>query len=47
MVIGSIVNGGSYTPTPGRTYSYSAGTSRGGFGRSFSSSSSHVSSAGE
>ena len=47
MVLGSIVNGGSYAPTPGRSYSFSSGTSRGGFGRSFSSSSSHGSSAGE
>ena len=37
MVLGSIVNGGSYTPAPGRSYSFSSGTSRGGFGSSFSS----------
>jgi len=32
-VPGSVVGGGSYTPTPGRSYST---TSRGGFGSSFS-----------
>lgn len=37
--IGSAVSGGSYAPVPG--HSYSSGTSRGGFGRSFSSGGSH------
>lgn len=41
---GSVVGGGSYTPTPGRAYST---TSRGGFGSSFSSGGSHSSGAGE
>ena len=47
MILGSMVSGGSYTPAPGRSYSYSAGTSRGGFGRSFSSSSHGSSGGGE
>ena len=33
--IGSFVSGGSYAPTPGHSYSFS-GTTRGGFGSSFS-----------
>ena len=37
--IGSVVTGGSRTPIAG--HSYSAGTSRGGFGRSFSSGGAH------
>jgi hypothetical protein len=44
--LGSIVSGGAYTPQPGHTYSAggsrgvsSSGTSRGGFGSSFSGSS--------
>ncbi len=37
--IGSLVNGGSTAPLSG--HSYSTGTSRGGFGRSFSSGGSH------
>ena len=39
--VGSVVSGGSFTPVPG--HSYSSGTSRGGFGRSFSSGGSHAS----
>ena len=54
--IGSQVGGGSYSPTPGRSYTTRSGvTTRGGFGSSFSeggshsssSSSGHGSSAGE
>ncbi len=41
---GTVVGGGSYTPTPGCAYST---TSRGGFGSSFSSGGSHASGAGE
>jgi len=52
--LGSIVSGGSYAPVAGHSYSpssrafstSSSGTSRGGFGSSFSSSSSHGSSGG-
>lgn len=35
--IGSVANGGSYAPVAGHSYSFSSGTSRGGFGSSFSS----------
>jgi hypothetical protein len=35
---GGIVSGGSYTPLAGHSYSFSSGTSRGGFGSSFSES---------
>ncbi len=35
--IGSLVGGGGYTPAAGHSYSFSGGTSRGGFGSSFSS----------
>ena len=42
--IGSIASGGSYAPATGHSYSFSSGTSRGGFGSSFSS---HGSSGGE
>ena len=34
--IGSIVSGGSYAPLSGHSYSVSSGTTRGGFGSSFS-----------
>src|ERR1700760_1992983 len=36
-VPGSAVTGGSYTPSTGHSYSTTTGTSRGGFGSSFSS----------
>lgn len=42
--IGSVVSGGSRTPVVG--HSYSTGTSRGGFGRSFSSGGAHGDGAG-
>jgi hypothetical protein len=51
--LGSYVNGGSYTPLAGHSYSTSArgmsasGTSRGGFGSSFSSSGGHGGGGGE
>ncbi len=35
--IGSTVSGGSFTPLSGHSYSLTSGTSRGGFGSSFSS----------
>ena len=41
--IGSVVNGGTTTPLAGHSYS---STTRGGFGRSFSSGGSHGSSSG-
>ena len=48
--IGSIVSGGSTSPVSGRTYvngsGVRSGTSRGGFGRSFSSGGSHSSEGG-
>ncbi len=34
--LGSVVGGGGYTPAAGHSYSFSSGTSRGGFGSSFS-----------
>jgi hypothetical protein len=34
--VGSTVSGGGYTPEAGRSYSLTNGTSRGGFGGSFS-----------
>jgi hypothetical protein len=40
--IGSQVGGGSYSPTPGRSY-----TTRGGFGSSFAEGGSHANSSGE
>jgi hypothetical protein len=40
--LGSQVGGGSYSPTPGRSY-----TTRGGFGSSFAERGSHSSSSGE
>ena len=40
--LGSQAGGGSYSPTPGRSY-----TSRGGFGSSFAEGGSHSSSSGE
>ncbi len=43
--LGSLVGGGSYAPLAG--HSYSSGTTRGGFGSSFSSSSGGHGSAGE
>lgn len=39
-ILGSIVSDGSYSPTAGHSYSFSSGTTRGGFGSSFSSHSS-------
>lgn len=38
--LGSTVTGGSYSPASGHSYSTTTGTSRGGFGSSFSSHSS-------
>lgn len=35
--LGSSVSGGSFTPASGHSYSLTSGTSRGGFGSSFSS----------
>ena len=35
--LGSTVSGGDYTPVSGHSYSLTSGTSRGGFGHSFSS----------
>jgi hypothetical protein len=35
--LGSTVSGGSFTPASGHSYSLTSGTSRGGFGSSFSS----------
>ncbi len=49
--LGSMVGGGGYVAAPGRTYANSAGarsgTSRGGFGSSFSSGGSHGGGSGE
>lgn len=46
--LGNVVGGGSYTPVDGRSYTTRSGvTTRGGFGRSFSSSGSHGNGAGE
>ena len=43
--LGSVVGGGSYYPDPSRSYvNRSGATTRGGFGRSFSSGGSHSSS---
>jgi hypothetical protein len=40
--IGSVVGGGSYAPSPGRSYTTRSGvTTRGGFGNSFSEGGSH------
>ena len=39
--IGSIVSGGSFAPSAGHSYSFSSGTTRGGFGSSFSGDSAH------
>ena len=42
--IGSVVGGGSYAPSPGRSYTTRSGvTTRGGFGSSFSEGGSHSS----
>ena len=52
--LGSVVNGGSYAPVPGHSYgnvrggsTSVSGTSRGGFGGSFSSSGGHGGGGGE
>jgi hypothetical protein len=34
---GSVVSGGSFAPVPGHSYSLTSGTTRGGFGKLFSS----------
>ena len=39
-ILGSTVNDGSFSPISGHSYSFSSGTTRGGFGSSFSSHSS-------
>ncbi len=36
--LGSVAGGGSFSPSSGHSYSFSGGTSRGGFGSSFSGS---------